>query len=68
MVPRVGMIATVRNRRGEIAGVEPFDGPPQPRMHLVTVEFADGEGAPTQRLLWEREPGAKLEEPGLSRT
>jgi hypothetical protein len=26
-VPRVGMFATVRNRRGVVSGVEPFDGP-----------------------------------------
>jgi len=26
-VPRPGMFATVRNRRGVIAAVDPFDGP-----------------------------------------
>ena len=26
-VPRIGMLATVRNRRGVISGVQPFDGP-----------------------------------------
>ena len=25
LVPRAGMLATVRNRRGVVAGVEPFD-------------------------------------------
>ena len=33
MVPRVGLFATVRNRRGLTTSVEPFDGPTG-RLHL----------------------------------
>ena len=33
-VPRAGMLATVRNRRGVVAAVEPFDGETG-RLHLV---------------------------------
>ncbi len=36
LIPRVGMFATVRNRRGVIAGVDPFDGP-SGRLHLTRV-------------------------------
>ena len=32
-VPRAGMLATVRNRRGVVAAVEPFDGETR-RLHL----------------------------------
>ena len=39
-VPRVGMFATVRNRRGIVAAVEPFDGEAG-RLHLVHVEYKD---------------------------
>ena len=60
--PRVGMLATVRNRRGIVASVDPFDGDAG-RIHLVHIEYND-HGTPTdERLLWELEPGASLEEP-----
>ncbi len=36
--PRPGMLATVRNRRGVIAAVNPFDGETG-RLHLVHVEY-----------------------------
>lgn len=29
LVPRIGMLATVRNRRGVLTSVEPFDAPPE---------------------------------------
>ncbi len=57
------MLATVRNRRGLVTGVEGFDCPPEDRLHLVNVEYLDADGAPEDRLLWEREPGASLLEP-----
>ncbi len=62
-LPRPGMFATVRNRRGVIAAVEPFDGE-SGRVHLVTVDYKD-EGLPThEQLVWELElPHARLLEP-----
>ena len=35
-VPRAGMLATIRNRRGVVAAIEPFDGETG-RLHLTTV-------------------------------
>lgn len=61
-VPSVGMLATVRNRRGIVSTVDAYDGP-DGRLHLVTVEYADGDGAPEDRLVWEREPEAHLVPP-----
>jgi len=62
-VPRVGMLATVRNRRGIISAVEPSDGGAEGRVHLVTIEYTDADGTPEDQLIWEREPGARLLEP-----
>ncbi len=61
-VPRPGMIATVRNRRGVIASVEPFDGQTG-RIHLVDIEYKDNYAPDTERILWEREPNRDLLEP-----
>ena len=61
-IPRVGMIATVRNRRGVVAAVEPFDGD-SGRLHLVHVEYKDLHEPPAERLLWELEPERSLLEP-----
>ena len=58
-VPRIGMVATVRNRRGVISAVQPFDGP-EGRLHLVDVEYNDGDAPQEETLLWEREPGARV--------
>lgn len=63
VTPRVGMLATVRNRRAVIAGVDPFDHPTNGRLHVVTVEYVDGDGTPDDRLVWEREVGAELVAP-----
>ena len=60
-VPRVGMPATARNRRGVIAAVEPFDG--DSRLHLVQLDYLDDQAPAEERLLWELEPGAALLEP-----
>jgi hypothetical protein len=57
------MLATVRNRRGLVAGVEPFDGAPEGRVHLVSVEYLDADGPPEDELIWEREVEAELLEP-----
>ncbi|HRX85681.1 MAG TPA: DISARM system SNF2-like helicase DrmD [Phycisphaerae bacterium] len=60
--PRVGMVATVRNRRGIIASVEPFDGDAG-RLNLVRVEYNDDQLPTAEELLWELEPRTNLLEP-----
>lgn len=54
-IPQIGMVATVRNRRGVIASVNGFDGP-EGRLHHVAVEYSDGEQPGEEVLIWEREP------------
>ena len=62
-VPRVGMFAAVRNRRGVVAAVEPFDGGADGRLHLVHIAYKDDQWPDEARLLWEREPHRHLLEP-----
>src|SRR5262249_39092168 len=62
-IPRMGMLATVRNRRALIRTVEPFDGGLDGRVHLVTLEYLDADGVGEDVLVWEREPGARVLEP-----
>lgn len=55
-LPRVGMLATVRNRRGVVSAVEPFEAAKTSELlHLVTIEFSDSDGDAEETLLWERE-------------
>ena len=61
-VPRAGMLATVRNRRGVVAAVEPFDGETG-RLHLVHLEYKDDHAPSEERILWEIEPSRHLDEP-----
>ena len=61
-IPRPGMLATVRNRRGTVTAVDPFDGETG-RLHLVHLDYQDGGSPSTQRLLWELEPRKTLLEP-----
>ena len=61
-MPRVGLLATVRNRRGVVAAVQPFDSD-SGRLHLVLVEYKDASQPADERLLWELETGARLIEP-----
>ena len=61
-IPRTGMLATVRNRTGVIAAVEPFDGD-DGRIHLVHLEYQDEHAPGRERLLWELEPERNLLEP-----
>ena len=61
-LPRTGMFATVRNRRGIVSAVEPFDGE-QGRLHLVHLEYKDDQLPSEERLLWELEPRKLLLEP-----
>ena len=60
--PRVGAVATVRNRRGVIAGVEPFDGDGG-RLHLVDLDYKDDQLPLAEKLIWELEPRRSLLEP-----
>ena len=63
-LPRVGMLATVRNRRGVISAVEPFsEGKNSSLLHLVTIEFSDADGDSEESLLWEREREPVVLEP-----
>lgn len=63
-LPRVGMLATVRNRRGVVSAVEPFgSGAKEGLLHLVTLEWADAGGNTEETVVWEREPFARLLEP-----
>ena len=61
-VPRPGMFATVRNRRGIVSAVEPFDGDGG-RLHLVHLDYKDDQLPAEERLLWELEPRKTLLEP-----
>ena len=56
------MIATVRNRVGVVAAVEPFDGETG-RLHLVHLEYKDDYTPSEERLLWELETEPSLLEP-----
>jgi hypothetical protein len=60
--PDVGMLAIVRNRRGVISGVRHFDGH-ESRLHLVQVEYRDGQRPLDEQLVWELEPSKSLLEP-----
>ena len=60
--PRPGMLVVVRNRRGTVAAVDPFDGETG-RLHLVHVEYQDHGSPPSERLVWELEPHRELLEP-----
>jgi len=63
-LPRVGMLATVRNRRGVISAVEPFAASKTSELlHLVTIEFSDSDGEAEETLLWERERQPVVLEP-----
>lgn len=62
-VPRVGMLAMVRNRRGLVTAVQPFDGSSEGRVNLVTVEYLDPDVPHEDQLIWEREVNASLLEP-----
>lgn len=56
------MFATVRNRRGVVTGVEPFDGPAG-RLHLVHLDYKDDQFPRDEQLIWELEPGGRMLEP-----
>ena len=62
-IPRPGMLATVRNRRGTVTAVNAFDGETG-RLHLVHLDYQDGGSPSAERLLWELEPSKTLLPPG----
>lgn len=57
-------MALVRNRHGIIAAVAPFQSKDGAVLHLVEVEYADTEGAPTEQILWEMEARREVISPG----
>jgi superfamily II DNA or RNA helicase len=61
-LPRPGMLATVRKRRGLVVSVDPADSP-EGRIHLVRVEYTDSDGVAEDTVVWEREVGRHLLEP-----
>ena len=61
-IPRIGMFATVRNRRGIVSAIEPFDGE-DGRLHLVHIEYKNDQYPRDERLQWELEPRKTLLEP-----
>ena len=61
-VPRPGMFATVRNRRGIVSAVEPFDGT-EGRLHLIHLDYKDDQLPAEEQLLWELEARKVLLEP-----
>lgn len=62
-IPRIGMVATVRNRRGIIAAVDAFDGGVEGQSHLVRIEYLDADDVAQDDLIWEREAQAVVLEP-----
>jgi hypothetical protein len=56
------MFALVRNRRGVIAAVEPYDGETG-RLHLVHLEYKNDQLAVEEQVLWELERRKTLLEP-----
>jgi len=56
------MFATVRNHRGIVSAVEPFDGP-EGRLHLVQLDYKDDQLPAEEQLLWELEARKVLLEP-----
>ncbi len=61
-LPRVGMLAIIRNRRAVVDSVEPYDGAGG-RLHMVRLEYMDADGIQSDQILWEREVSTKLIEP-----
>lgn len=61
--PREGMLATVRNRRAVVVGVDPYDAPDEGRVHVVRLEYTDPDGPSEDAVVWEREVGTSLLEP-----
>ena len=62
--PRIGLLAAVRNRRGIIAAVAPYQHPNATgAFHLVRVDYSDFDGPPEDQFIWELEPSAQVVQP-----
>ena len=63
-IPRPGLLVTVRNRRGIVGSVQPFQHRNASGVfHLVRVDYSDLDGPPEDQLVWELEPHAQLVQP-----
>ena len=63
-VPRVGMLATIRDHRGVVSAVERFAAAKSSELlHLVTIEFSDSDRDAEETLLWKRERQPVVLEP-----
>ena len=61
-IPQVGLLAKLRNRRGVITAVEPFDtgSAGDGTVHAVRVEYTDSNGPQSEMVLWEQEPTGEV--------
>jgi superfamily II DNA or RNA helicase len=62
-IPRVGMLATVRNRRALVTAVDTSFPTPEGSLHLVQLDYTDTTGTPQETVIWEYETNTKLLEP-----
>ena len=63
-IPKVGMLAIIRRRRGVINEVRKFDGE-SGRFHIVTVDYKDEIRPASEELIWELELSKELLEPNV---
>ena len=63
-IPRTGFLATVRNRRGIIGLVSPYQHPTaKGTFHLVRLDYSDFDGPHEDQFIWELEPSAQVIQP-----
>ncbi len=63
-IPRVGMLAVVRNRRAIISEVRPFGSQDGMQQNLVRLEYKDDARPEVDEVIWELEPSPQLLQPG----
>jgi len=63
-IPKVGMLAIIRRRRGVINEVREFDGEVG-RFHIVSVDYKDDIRPTNEELIWELELSKELLEPNV---
>ena len=63
-IPKVGMLAIIRRRRGVINEVREFDGEVG-RFHIVSVDYKDDIRPTNEELVWELELSKELLEPNV---
>lgn len=63
-IPKVGMLAIVRRRRGVINEVREFDGE-SGRFHIVRLDYKDDLRPSNEELIWELELSKQLLEPSV---